>query len=196
MPYPNPNKDTTLDKLQQTTPFPPTPHIPTTSHVCIRARQLNCVSLYPSFRRGEVHTLLYISILMIATAYDVEETPGPRTPQYPCQICEKAVTWKQRGIACDDCQQWYNVQCMCMDTHMYDTLSNHSNLSWHCDNCGMPDFATNLFESFILDSQNSFSILNSSAATSTSSPGPLMSASSPINSRKKKQPPHSRVFER
>ena len=135
-------------------------------------RRLNSLSLYPSIRRGKMHTLLYISILMIATASDVEENPGPRTPKYPCQICEKAVTWKQRGIACDDCQQWYHVQCMCMDTHMYETLCNHSNLSWHCDNCGMPNFATSLFESFILDSQNSFSILNSSAATSTSSPGP------------------------
>ena len=75
---------------------------------------------------------------------------------------------------------------------MYETLGNHSNLSWHCDNCGMPNFATSLFESFILDSQNSFSILNSSAATSISSPGPPMSASSPINSRKKKQTPSFR----
>ena len=119
-----------------------------------------------------MHTLLYISILMIALLSNVEENPGPCTPKFPCQICEKAVIWKQKGIACDDGQQWYHVQCMCMTTHMYETLSNHSNLSWHCDNCGMSNFATSLFESFILDSQNSFSILNSSAATSTSTPGP------------------------
>ena len=29
---------------------------------------------------------------------DVELNPGPRTPKYPCQICSRAVKWKQGGL--------------------------------------------------------------------------------------------------
>ena len=28
--------------------------------------------------------------------------PWSRVPKYPCQICNRAVTWKQRGVACDE----------------------------------------------------------------------------------------------
>ena len=116
----------------------------------IVARRLRSMSPYPCICRGKMHTLIYISLLRIATSSNFELNPGPCQPKYPCQICNKAVTWKQKGvIACDDCQQWYHAQCMHMNSKIYETLCNYSNFSWHCDNCGMPNFSTSLFDHII-----------------------------------------------
>jgi hypothetical protein len=60
------------------------------------------------------HTMLYLSLIIIMMSSDVELNPGPRQPKYPCQICHKAVTWKTRGVACDDCSKWYHTDCMHM----------------------------------------------------------------------------------
>jgi len=159
----------------------------------IVTRRLSSMSPYPCIRRGKMHTLLYIALLLIATSSDVELNPGPRQPKCPCQICNKAVTWKQKGVACDDCQQWYHSQCMHMNSKIYETLCNYSNISWHCDNCGMPNFSTSLFESFTTDvTSNSFSVLDSPNTTCASSPGPPISSSSPKSSHKKKSTPSFR----
>lgn len=131
----------------------------------------------------KTNSSLYLSLLLLANACDVEANPGPRT-KYPCQICERAVTWKQRGVACDDCQCWYHVDCMHMSTPIYHALAN-SNISWHCVNCGLPQFSTSLFESFIIESSNSFSTLSS--CTTPTSPGSPMATSSP--SHKSSHPP-------
>ena len=98
-----------------------------------------------------------------------------------CQICNKAVTWKQRGVACDDCQKWFHASCLHMSTPVYMSLNN---ISWHCCNCGMPNFSTSLIESFIVDSNNnSFSVLEDSrlSSSTSSSPGPPLHASSPTS---------------
>ena len=108
-------------------------------------RKLRTLSVYPNIRRGKMHTLLYLSMLMLINSSENETNPGPRKPKYPCKICEKAVTWKQRGVACDDCQQWYRVSCMHMSTPVYEGLTN---VSCHCDRCGMPNFSSSLFEFF------------------------------------------------
>ena len=89
------------------------------------------------------HVILYLSLLLLVNASDVELNPGPRTPKYPCQICSRAVTW----LLCDDRQQWYHADCMHMSTPVYMSLNN---VSWHCVNCGMPNFSTSLFESSLL----------------------------------------------
>lgn len=93
-------------------------------------------STYPNIKRGRMHALHYIAIILILNASDTEQNPGPRTPKYPCQICSKAVTWKQRGVACDDCEKWFHADCMHMSTPVYMALNN---ISWHCTNCGMPN---------------------------------------------------------
>ena len=109
---------------------------------------------------------------------DVELNPGPRQPKYPCQICHKVVTWKTRGVACDDCSKWYHTDFMHMPTQIYESLKN---LSWHCINCGLPNFSTNLFESINLESTNSFPILDKTNDSETpASPGPPKHCSSPV----------------
>ena len=132
---------------------------------------------------------LYITALLILLASDVELNPGPRKIKYPCQICEKAVTWKQRGVACDDCNCWYHVECMHMSTPVYMALNN---ISWHCVNCGLPNFSTNLFESTIISNSNSFSVLDHSRLSqddTQSSPGPPLQSSSPTQPQRQNRPP-------
>ena len=114
---------------------------------------------YPNIRRGKKHFLMYLSLTLILNASDIELNPGPRTPKYPCQICSKAVTWNQRRVACDDCEKWFHAECMHMPTPVYMLLQN---ISWHCTNCGMPQFSSSLFESTILSSNNSFLTLDNS----------------------------------
>jgi hypothetical protein len=99
------------------------------------------------------HTLLYLSFLLLLNASDVETNPGPRAPKHPRQICKSAVTWKQRGVARDDCSQWYHAECKHITSPVYKALNN-PNISWHCVNCGMPNFSTSLFESFMVNMSN------------------------------------------
>ena len=49
------------------------------------------------FARGNPEIiLLYVTLLLVILPNDTELNPGPQTPKYPCQICDKAVTWKQK----------------------------------------------------------------------------------------------------
>ncbi len=96
-------------------------------------------------------SLMYLSLLLIANSSDVELNSGPRSPKYPCQICHRAVTWKQRGV---DCEKWYYVDCMHMSTEVYEALHN---VSWHCVTCGMPNFSSSLFDSTVIKTSNTFS---------------------------------------
>ena len=75
----------------------------------------------------------YIILLVIATSSDIEANPGPRQPKFPCRTCRKAVTWKQKGIRCDnsECQQWYHTNCQNMRS---------SNCMWECLQGAMPIF--------------------------------------------------------
>jgi hypothetical protein len=64
----------------------------------------------------KAHHLLYLSVLLILQSADCELNPGPRTPKYPCMVCGKAVKWNQRAVACDNCEGWYHVEYMNMNS--------------------------------------------------------------------------------
>ena len=68
------------------------------------------------------------------------------------------MTWKHKAICCDDCEQWYHINCQGIDNYMYDILNN-SNLSWECANCGKAIFSTIFFNSTI-ETSHSFSTLD------------------------------------
>ena len=127
-------------------------------------------------------TLLYLSCLLIKISFDVELNPGPRPAKYPCQVCHRAVTWGQRGVACDDCEGWYHVDCMCMPNEVYGVLHN---VSWQCVRCGMPNFSSSLFESTTIESTNMYDSLCTSEQSSVSSPGRPIASSSPVASGRK-----------
>ena len=52
--------------------------------------------------------ILYLSILLIANAGDVELNPGPKPA---CGLCDKTVRINQRGICCDSCNIWFHTKC-------------------------------------------------------------------------------------
>ena len=131
-------------------------------------------------------SIFWILALTTATA-DIEKNPGPRKPKYPCGTCGRAVTWKQKGIRCDNsnCQQWYHIDCQNMRSTIYEFMDS-SNCSWECLACAFPNFSTTLFDLHSLSSTNGFSVLSDADKTgSHSSPGPPIACSSPVPTRGK-----------
>ncbi|KAK3098493.1 hypothetical protein FSP39_020057 [Pinctada imbricata] len=99
----------------------------------------------------------------------LETNPGPRkSPKFPCGVCSKACKWGQRAIACDECDQWFHVQCMGMNSSTYEHLGNHS-VSWYCTSCNNPNHSTTVYDSS-LTCTNSFSVLSNSCSMRSSSP--------------------------
>ena len=83
-------------------------------------------------------------------------------------------------------RKWYHVDCMHMSTPVYNALAS-SSISWQCTACGMPNFSTTLFDSFVIDSSsNSFEHLSNSNISL--SPGPPAATSSPIKQSNLHQP--------
>ena len=116
---------------------------------------------------SKIHNKLYISLIL--SMHDIKINPGPRSPKFPCDICHKAVTSSQRGVACDTCDTWHHTTCMHMSSTVYDSLHN---ISWHCISCSISQPTSSLPSSPItgtsLSNNNSFSSLNISTSPSTS----------------------------
>ena len=89
----------------------------------------------------------------------VELNPGP--VKYLCGVCQKAVKNNGKAICCDKCAIWYHMNCTSMSNAVYKTQVNNSK-SWICCQCGMPNFDSALFQSTVIDTSNSFELLNSS----------------------------------
>ena len=130
---------------------------------------LGCVLLHHLFMYTHHH---YLFLLKLRISMDIETNPGPK---YPCQICNKAVTWKTPGVACDECNEWSHTSCMLMPTAVYEGLGD---ASWYCTKCGMPQFTS----SFLRSLQDASVNTDSSTETSVNSEpeiGSPMASSSP-----------------
>ena len=93
---------------------------------------------------------------------DLETNPGPRSFKYPCGVCSRPCKSNQPSIQCDSCETWIHKKCMAMTAQIYEILGN-SSISWHCCNCGLPNFNSSLFLDFndpSTHSSNPFSSLN------------------------------------
>ena len=113
--------------------------------------------------------------ILIYLANDVEKNPGPN-PKYPCGICNKAVWWTKPAIACDMCNSWFHKQCLNMQSVIFTVLAN-TDTSWTCCNCGIPNFASSLFDT---TETNETSVLSTSNSSYNTSPGVPIHSSSPI----------------
>ncbi|CAC5393455.1 unnamed protein product [Mytilus coruscus] len=122
---------------------------------------------------------MYLCSLLLTNSYAPEPNPGPRTPKYPCGTCKHAVTWKTETVCCDSCGQWYHINCQQINHSMYEILG-HSNISWECINCGMPNFSTTFFNTTI-ETSNSYSELDiSNEPNDVENIGPPNFTSSPL----------------
>ncbi|KAH3773114.1 hypothetical protein DPMN_174466 [Dreissena polymorpha] len=56
---------------------------------------------------------LYLFCLLASTSADIEPNPGPAggISQYPCGKCNANVSWTEKGIAYDTCEQWFHIWC-------------------------------------------------------------------------------------
>ena len=133
-------------------------------------------------------SLLYLILVLFATAFDIETHPGPLTEttdstRYECGMCEKTVGWDDRAVCCDNCSIWYHINCQNIKPTMYECLHS-SNISWVCLSCGIPNFSSTLFNNTNFETINSFAPLDVSNAPSTPlSPGAPQFASSPIHTK-------------
>ena len=113
--------------------------------------------------------MLYLCVLLISISSDTETNPGPRTPKYPCQICDKAVRWNQKGVACDHCSTWLHKACINMTTQEYVRLSSNSNITWICNKCEGQNHSSSLFVSALAgESTNIYSSLAESVSINNS----------------------------
>ena len=78
----------------------------------------------------------------------------PRPPWNQSPVCTKF----QASVACDSCNKWFHKDCILMNSQNFSALKN---ISWHCFNCGLPNFSSALFSESV-NVSNSFSSLDSS----------------------------------
>ena len=134
---------------------------------------------------------LFDLALIMMQAGDLHPNPGPNKPKFPCNIFGKAARWNQRATCCDNCDAWYHVECMGMNTINYEALQG-SEVSWICAHCSIPNFASSLFSNTSFELSNSFSSL--SLATDCSGPlSPPLAASSPNQERLQSSRNRSRI---
>ena len=69
--------------------------------------------------------------------------------KYPCGNCKNAVIWKTPGVCCDFCNKWFHKECLGMNTLVYQGLRN---ISWNCDNCGLPNLSSHIFDTSTITS--------------------------------------------
>ncbi|CAC5424199.1 unnamed protein product [Mytilus coruscus] len=116
----------------------------------------------------QTYYLAYLSMLLIALSNDINLNPGPDKTVFLCGTCDEPVTWEDRGIMCDTCNQWYHTTCQSISSRTYSILLEDSAISWDCIICDCPNYNSVCFE-IILSISNSFSILSD---TSLKSPLP------------------------
>ena len=130
-----------------------------------------------------VSSFLYTLLVMIT--HDVESNPGPYKPKYPCQLCDNAVQWGQRGVRCDTCLEWYHTDCMGMGTRTYEELDG-SRIVWFCNTCNAANFsAGHLFSHSSIEASNSFGSLSfmSNDGSQTVNVGSPKVTSSPVETQ-------------
>ena len=128
-------------------------------------------------------SLLYLACLLLCQSPEGNPNlnPGPRgrqPPKWPCGDCHKNVSWKHKGLFCENCETWYHASCQGMRSVIYE-VAHLSTVEWECTNCGVPNFSSTIFDLSSLEHSNSFSAISN--VSSVSSLGSPQAASSPVN---------------
>ena len=75
---------------------------------------------------------------------------------FPCGVCQLAVTWSQKTVACDACSVWLHISCASIGSTSYDQLEN---MSWKCYCCGSRNISSFVLNAYNLNISNSFATL-------------------------------------
>ena len=67
-------------------------------------------------------------------------------PKFPCKICAKNVSEKDKAVQCDLCELWVHIKCNNLNYLDYRYLQN-SNESWYCIECRSTIFPFNSLSS-------------------------------------------------
>jgi hypothetical protein len=87
-----------------------------------------------------------LMMFLITISNDINPNPGPENSTvYPCGTCDQPVTWEERGIVCDTCNQWYHATCQSMWSTLYQEHVNNPAIAWDCLACGCPNYSTFCF---------------------------------------------------
>ena len=97
--------------------------------------------------------------------------PGPGCSDtnetvYPYGTCDQPVTWQERGIVSDTCNQWYHISCQSMQTKSYLEHANDSAIALDCVMCNCPNYSTFCY-SLVFSSSNQFSLSSNTSINST-----------------------------
>lgn len=122
-------------------------------------RVVNRQSRYPSANQRTMSTYLLLALLISG---DIQLNPGP--VKYPCGVCKKAVARNHRAMCCDECDTWIHIGCCGVSPKEYRHLQ-HSNVSWYCTHCSLPNFSNSFFnDSSILSDPNPYDLLSDSVS--------------------------------
>jgi len=64
--------------------------------------------------------LPFLVMLLLLMSGNIALNPGPvNEVMFPCGVCQLAVNWSHKAVACDNCSVWVHKSCASMDTPMY-----------------------------------------------------------------------------
>lgn len=157
-----------------------TPPHATATALIQQSLHCNCHPISGRLRQGirPSYTTTSLLLHLLLLSGDIETQPGPRPPKFPCLVCSKAVKQRDPAVCCDTCEKWTHTKCMGMNTAVYTGLMTES-VSWHCIQCGMPNFSSAYFNTSIPTSENAYSTLGSSLASHPENPGTPLASSTP-----------------
>ena len=113
-----------------------------------------------------------------------------RQREYPCGICNRSVSWRQKGIRCENsnCQQWYYIGCQNMCSVEHEQELNKD--TWKCSECPLPNHSTTLFDLHSSPTNSADSLLISTRDGDDRN-NPLLSLVSPLASSSPTQLHHN-----
>jgi hypothetical protein len=120
-----------------------------------------------TYHRHRSERLLAI-LLLLLSAGDIEQNPGPGNSIYPCGLCDFKVSWNCPAVACDGCEIWYHKSCLEMNSQDYDLLGR-SHVQWICYKCDSINCASFTFHNYEIENTSNYYMPLSGMDTTRSS---------------------------
>ena len=117
-----------------------------TMHMCTNTCYATNMYRLHKADMGNKHPSSFASMILLLLSGDIASNPGPANSMFPCGVCQLAVTWSQKAVACDACSVWLHISCASIGSTSYD---QQENMSWKCYCCRSQNIS-----SFVLNAYN------------------------------------------